>query len=135
MIPAGRPAPLISPDGSLRVDLDISEWRMSHWTNAPRVRETATGLILLDLWGSDWDADVSWPAPGIVRLDLRRYSQPGACAVLLDPTSASFRFADGNGEDGPIGEVKPAIEKVFATANPARGGLPWWKRVLHAICR
>jgi hypothetical protein len=33
----------------------------THWVNSPRVTEIATGRVLLDLWGTDWDAFVNFP--------------------------------------------------------------------------
>ncbi|MFO0760602.1 MAG: hypothetical protein U0359_29245 [Byssovorax sp.] len=72
--------------GRLRIDLDRSEMRMSHWIDCPRVIDTQTGRVLLDLHGSLWDlAEVKEEARSI-RLVMRKY--PGGSppvALTLSP--------------------------------------------------
>lgn len=54
------PGDVISPDGSLRVEFEESEYRMSHWVRSPRITDAAGREVLLDLWGGTlWDGQVS----------------------------------------------------------------------------
>jgi hypothetical protein len=82
----------ISRDGMIRVDLASEEWSNSHWVNAPRVIEIATGRTVLDLWGTDWDAVVSFKEVGRVRLDCRRYHVGGALSVVLDVARGGYQI-------------------------------------------
>lgn len=95
----------ISPDGSIRVDLDVQEWSNSHWVNSPRVIETATGRVLLDLWGTDWDATVSFPSARKVYLFLRRYRRGGVLAVDLDLARETYRIVLESNHEGPRSEA------------------------------
>ena len=72
----------LSPDGTIRVELAMVEWSNTHWVNSPRVTDVATGRIMLDLWNTDWDAEVSFPVARVV-LDLRRYHAGGGCGANL----------------------------------------------------
>lgn len=103
----------LSPDGSIRVELAAVEWSNTHWVNAPRVTEVATGRVLLDLWNTDWDAAVSFPAERCVTLDLRRYHASGRCRASLDLATgrfAIFEHAPGPPTLGPLAELGPALE-------------------------
>jgi hypothetical protein len=82
----------IAPDGAIRVDLASQEWSNSHWVNAPRVIEIAGGRVLLDLWGTDWDATVFFREVGRVRLDCRRYHVGGGLSVVLDVARGCYQI-------------------------------------------
>jgi hypothetical protein len=65
---------VLSPDGTLKVEFNSHEVRMSHWIDNPRV--TCQSELLLDLWvsaASDWDAKATFDTPGSVTLHLRKY--------------------------------------------------------------
>jgi hypothetical protein len=51
----------LSPDGTIRVEIEAAEWGNSHWVYSPRVIDVPTGRVVLDLWGTDWDATVDFP--------------------------------------------------------------------------
>jgi hypothetical protein len=91
-LPAGS-APssrLAAPDGSVVVDFAAVEWGNTLWVRSPRIVACDSGRVLLDLWGSDWDAEVAFPAPATSRLALRRF-RTGASA-LIDIDVAGDRF-------------------------------------------
>lgn len=94
----------ISPDGAVRVDLASEEWSNSHWVNAPRVIETASGRILLDLWGTDWDATVFFHEVGRVQLDCRRYHAGGGLSVVLDVARGGYQITLHPGLGGTLPE-------------------------------
>lgn len=99
--PAGEVRSQVSPDGTIRVDLDTVEWANALWVASPRVTEVATGRILLDLWGTDWDASVAFPDAGCIRLGLRRYRTGGSVTVALDPRGCLFREVVAPGRPAP----------------------------------
>jgi hypothetical protein len=113
----------VAPDGSLRVELQWVEWSNSHWVRSPRVIEIATGRGLLDLWGTDWDASVSFPRARAVRLSFRRYHFGGHAEVELDLAPERYiLFESGCVACGPLGELPEALEtaagKTAAQAPP-----------------
>jgi hypothetical protein len=124
-----------SPDGSLRVDIEPVEWGNSQWVNTPRVLETATGRILCDLFGSDWEANTSFPHDRQVWLGLRRYRSPGHLFADFDLAANRYRIAlrslDKPEEEGPLGDISERLEfwwqraTALASANaPGRAPVP-----------
>lgn len=116
----------ISPDGSIRVDLDAVEWGNSHWVHSPRVIEVANGRTVLDLWGTDWDAVVSFPGPQRVGLAFRRYHYGGALAVELDLASGTYRIVAEPGREGvlpaaPLSGLADALEAATGRARALAG--------------
>ncbi len=124
---------LVSPDGRIGIGIAEVEWAAGQWVRTPRVEDRATGQVLLDLWGSDWDAEVAFPAPGEVWLGLRPFRGVGAWNVRLDLATGTgtIRTAGGHGADagvadrGPIGDVVARLERVEAAfaagLDPAAG--------------
>jgi hypothetical protein len=103
----------LSPDGSIRVELAAAEWSNTHWVNSPRVIEVAGDRILLDLWGTDWDAEASFPIERCVALSLRRYHFGGNCQALLHLAGdgfAIFENTPGPPTRGPLTAIEPQIE-------------------------
>jgi hypothetical protein len=103
----------LSPDGSIRVELAAKEWSNTHWVNAPRVIEVASGRILLDLWGTDWDAGASFPLDRCVSLALQRYHFGGSCQAMLLPATDQFVVFEDAPEPparGPLSAIVPALE-------------------------
>ena len=79
----------LSPDGSIRVELAAVEWSNTHWVARPGVIEVASGRILLDLWGTDWDAGGRFRSSAVSRWMSAlsfRWWLPGDAASPL-PTS------------------------------------------------
>lgn len=103
----------LAPDGTIRVEIASVEWSNTHWVDSPRVREVATGRILLDLWNTDWDAAVSFPGAGRVNLDLRRYNGAGRFQAGIDLATGQFTLSEGSDSpptSGPIAELSSVLE-------------------------
>lgn len=107
----------LSPDQTIRLDLLINEWSPSLWTHAPRVTEVATGRIMLDLWGTSWDADAAWIGTSGLRLDMRRYDRSGAFTILIDFAYNSFRIAKFGGEARPLADIRRGMDEAFRNAH------------------
>ena len=110
----------LAPDGSLVVELQAVEWSNSHWVYSPRLAEVATGRILLDLWGTDWDAVASFPQDWSVRLALRSYRSGAGLSVELDCKAGRFAI-EGRTEAGPIDQL-PAMLAQMAAGAARRAG-------------
>jgi hypothetical protein len=108
------------------VELEAVEWSNTHWARSPRVTEIATGRVLLDLWGTDWDAWPSFPRRQTVRLSLRRYHRGGVAEAEIEPERyLIFEGADvaaGALQDLP-GALAAAADRSLADA-PPRSPLP-----------
>lgn len=112
----------LAPDDSLRVELAAVEWSNSHWVNSPRVIEVATGRVLLDLWGTDWDSEPSFPRERCVSLALRRYCSRTQLRVVLDLARDSFTIHEQDLQPpslGPLAEIAPALEAASRRAAPS----------------
>jgi hypothetical protein len=113
----------LAPDGSLRVELEVAEWANSHWVNAPLVIEIATGRTLLDLWGTDWDAGVSFPRGAGLRLDFRRYHHGGHLIAEIDLAADRFTIIEPLRADatttGPLDALPAALEEASRRASAA----------------
>lgn len=116
-----RPTPpsdtRLSPDQTIKLELLISEWSPSLWIHAPRLTEIATGHVMLDLWGTSWDAQAAWVGSSGLRLDLRRYDQGGALTVLIDFPGGTYRLGDPGALACPLIDIGRGIE---AASEPAR---------------
>jgi hypothetical protein len=136
---AGQPAvPFyrrISPDGVVRIELEAVEWGNSHWVYAPRVIEIASGEVILDLWGTDWDATISYPGYARVALDFRRYHFSGDLGIELDLGARIYRILREPGgieplPSGPLTEARSAMEesgrRVAAFAAAQNAARPLW---------
>jgi hypothetical protein len=129
---ARRQEPLglrMAPDGSIRVELVAVEWSNSHWVNAPRVLEAASGRVLLDLWNTDWDAEVTFPCPRMVALQLRRYAAPTRVYFAeLDLATDQFLLLEISVPParGRTENLRPALERASrrAVQRPAGGERP-----------
>jgi hypothetical protein len=125
MIAPNQHAASASPDGRLRLDVETTEWRMSHTTYSPRLSDISAGRVLLDLWGEDWDAVVSWPKRGVAQLELRRYGTPGECTLLIDADAQTYRIGKA-GDPQPLIDVKGGLERAFASQRPVVETRGWW---------
>jgi hypothetical protein len=103
----------VAPDGSLMVELQWVEWSNSHWVRSPRVTEIAMGRVLLDLWGTDWDASPSFPRPGAVRLGFRRYHVGGHAEAEIDLAPERYILIESSGStSGPLDKLPQALEQA-----------------------
>jgi hypothetical protein len=86
---------ITSPDGLYKVEFDEREMRMSHWVCSPRIIDVNSNKVLLDLWNTQWDAEVSFEDSGEVLLSLRHY--PGNISgfdVHINPPRDTYYFED-----------------------------------------
>jgi hypothetical protein len=114
----------ISRDGMIRVDLASQEWANGNWVNAPRVIEIASGRVLLDLWGTDWDATVFFREVGRVRLDCRRAHVGGGLSVVLDVARGCYQITVAPGPAGalpeqPLDGIAEGLEAASRRGAPA----------------
>lgn len=133
-----------SADGRLRARIASVEWANGHWVHAPRIEERATGRVLLDLWGTDWDADLGFDTPGQVWLGLRRYRGPGAWTLVLDldagtaTLTGADRAAPAPPVTFPLAEAGARLEAASAwmraalqpEAAPPPGRFAAWRTAL-----
>lgn len=87
-------AVIVSPDRRLHVAFQIIEWTSGLISHAPRIIDRDSGTILIDLWDSDWDAELCWLGNGCVRLDLQRIDRNEWCALVLDPQTQTYVLID-----------------------------------------
>ncbi len=82
----------------------------------PARDEVASGRVLLDLWGTDWDAWPSFPRAGTVRLSFRRYHFGGRRGRARTRARERYVLYEGAGGDlGPLADLPQALE------DPRRG--------------
>jgi hypothetical protein len=109
-----------SPDGSIRVDIEPVEWNSGLFVNTPRVIETATGRVLCDLLGTDWEAHVSFPGERTVWLGLRRCRAPGYLFADFNLDAQRYRIAldslDTPDEEGAVGDITARLDHWWAKA-------------------
>ena len=115
----------VAPDGSILVELESAEWSNTHWVRSPRVTEIATGRVLLDLWGTDWDVVVSFPGSRAVRLGFRRYHYGGGAEVEIDLAGDRYVLFEKLGPtSGPLRDLPAALEAAARTEAAAAGPRP-----------
>ncbi|WP_421993413.1 hypothetical protein [Roseococcus sp.] len=102
-----QPPPIlrVSPDGTIRVEVEAVEWGSSRWVYSPRVIDVPTGRVVLDLWNTDWDATIDFPGPRRVGFDFRRYHEGGALSAELDLERGTYRVVSEHGHEGPRPEA------------------------------
>jgi len=88
---------LASPDGRLRVVFLVIERAPGAWSHSPRIIDRASGVVLIDLWNSEWDAGLEWLVDGKVKLDLGRHGRASECALVLDSETRTFELFDRDG--------------------------------------
>jgi len=109
----------VAPDGSLLVELEAVEWFNSHWVQTPRVAEIATGRVLLDLWGSDWDAIADFPRAHVVRLALESYRSRACFTVEIDLATGMYTV-EGSPHSGPVQALPAFLERESEAAYAVR---------------
>ena len=132
-----REEQLTSPDGAIRVEFAVTTGRMSHEIYSPRVFHLPSGELLIDLWGTSWDASAQFDEPGTVRLDLRLYpgDRPGF-GVTVDARARTFRFPDSPGQQYPLKRFNKLIGQKHARQKPyptSRPGMTRGEMLLSLI--
>jgi len=115
----------VAPDGSLLVELAAQEWGNTHWVRSPRVTEIATGRVLLDLWGTDWDGPwPRFPRRGAVRLSLRRYHFGGGAEAEIELAPERYVLFEGpRATFGPLRDLPKVLEDASRRRPPAGQGI------------
>lgn len=133
--PPGYTNRRISPDGTIRIELEAVEWGNSHWVYSPRVIDIASCEVVLDLWGSDWDATMFYPGTRRVRLDFRRYHFSGDLTIELDLADGLYRILREPGgipplPSGSLADARSAMEesgrRVAAFSAAQNAARPLW---------
>jgi hypothetical protein len=100
-----------SPDGRFRFEFVVVPGRMSHEIHTPRLVEVATGRVLFDLTGSDWDLSVSKWESSSVFTQMRSYSGGGLFRVEFD-LSTDLVTIEGR-EPFPVAEISQRLESAL----------------------
>ena len=92
---------------------------MSHEIYSPRVVSVPGGEVLVDLWGTYWDATAKFEAAGTVDLHLRYYDgdKPGF-GVRIDARGRTFSFDEARGEPHPLAKFDKLIKRKHAAQKP-----------------
>ncbi len=114
-----------SPDGTIRVEFEVSTGLMSHEIYSPRVLSLPSGEVLADLWGMQWDASAKFEAAGTVTLALRHYgSEKPGFGVTLDARTRSFFFTDSPGESHALDHFVKLIKRKLKAQKPYPSSVP-----------
>ena len=80
------------------VDLNTATGPKDAPVDRPRVTDTQTGRVLLDLWDTwDWDARVLRNERAVVVLALRRYPGTAGVTVEIDAGAGTYRLTHVRG--------------------------------------
>jgi hypothetical protein len=120
-IPGPRPDRM--QNGGVQVDFLPLEWGGNgRWIYGPRVTAIATGAILLDLWNTDADAIATFPAQGVVRLDVFLYANRHSYLVTIDYPHQSYRIDDRT--QGNVRRIEGRLEDLPLAFDKANFPLP-----------
>ena len=113
--------PSLSPDGTVRVEWEEFDGRMSHVICSPVVKWAATGEEILFM-GSDWDGALTWLEKGnAFRMDFRRYASGGHISVVIDPAAGTFRIGGEDGVPEPLAKARERLtEEIEKTVRPVK---------------
>jgi len=98
-----------SPDGLYHIEWSMVEARMSHWICSPKIVHAATGQVIFDLIGSDWDASFRWLDAGRFYVYLRQYSGGKGIEVWVDPPNGMFRIGAEDAKAEPLSEFRRVV--------------------------
>ena len=113
--------PSLSPDGTVRVEWEEFDGRMSHVICSPVVKWVATGEEILFM-GSDWDGALTWRGKGnAFHMHFRRYASGGDIDVVIEPSNGAFRVGGENGAPEPLAKVRERLtEEIEKTVRPVQ---------------
>lgn len=76
------------------VDLNTAQGPKDQPVDRPRVVDTQTRRVLLDLWDTwDWDARVVSNDGAVVTLAMRRYPGTASAVLTIDADAGTYRLA------------------------------------------
>jgi hypothetical protein len=148
------PRPALVQQGGLQVESLAVEWGGNgRWIHGPRVTVMATGATLFDLWDTSADASATFPAQGVVRLDVFLYAERRSYLVTIDLPHQSYRIdgrteGDGRRIEGRLADLPMAFEKATfpppdissgsalpqPRPNPAKAFVAWRSALLILVC-
>ena len=131
--------PGFSPDGSVRIDWEEFDDRMSRVIYSSQIRWVASGKPILEM-GSDWDGSVEWLGNGnALLMHFRRYAAGGNVSVMVDPANGVFRIGGEAGTAEPLARIHPRIEEKIEKTVRLRAEIPLpnfgprWNSLIDAI--
>ena len=86
-----------SPDGRFLVEWSMHSFVGNSTFVAPRVTDTATGDVLLDLWGAGsfgWFAWVVGAEGPVLSLGVGRVMSDSGCTVVIDADARTYALRD-----------------------------------------
>lgn len=101
--------PSHSPDGLYLIEWSMFEARMSHWICSPKVVRAATGQVIFDFIGSNWDASFRWLDAGRFYVYLREYPAGAGVDVWVDPPNGVFRIGEESAKAEPLSEFRRLV--------------------------
>lgn len=112
--------PSLSPDGTVRIEWEEFDGRMSHVICSPVVKWAATGEEIFFM-GSDWDGALKWLGEGDrFHMYFRRYASGGDIDVFVEPSAGIFRIGSEDGAPEPLPKIRERlteeIQKTVVTA-------------------
>jgi hypothetical protein len=113
----------VSPDGRTLVHWVITQGRMSHEIETPRIMDAATREPLLELGDEGYDATIWWQDDGRFTIGMRHYWRPERLVLKVDRTSGTFRTVDAEdaeGPDRPIAEMTEVVSRHFTALDGER---------------
>jgi hypothetical protein len=116
--------PSLSPDGTVRIEWEEFDGRMSHVICSPVVKWAATGEVILFM-GSDWDGALKWLGSGnTFHIYFRRYASGGDINVVIEPSAGVFRIGDENGEPEPLANARERLTEEIDKKVRRAPGVP-----------
>ena len=118
--------PSLSPDGTVRIEWEEFDGRMSHVICSPVVKWVATGEEILFL-GSDWDGALTWLGNGnTFHMAFRRYAGGGFLDVVIEPSNGIFRIGGEDGAPEPLANARERLtEEIEKQVKP----ISTWKMI------
>ncbi len=118
--------PSLSPDGTVRIEWEEFDGRMSHVICSPVVKWAATGEEILFM-GSDWDGALTWLGNGnAFHMHFRRYASGGDIDVVIEPSAGVFRIGGENGAPEPLAKAR---ERLTNEIEKTVKRIPAWQMI------
>lgn len=119
----------IAPDASMRVDTIPTEWRNGGWVDGPKVIEIATGRVLINLWGTDWNALPNFPNANGACLRMSRFGKGGEVTLDLDIATDRFNIVIAGhpqlSRSGRLEEVEVTLMDAIRRFDLVASGHEW----------
>ncbi|RYG67145.1 hypothetical protein EON80_14160 [bacterium] len=104
-----------SPSGKYHFQIFMTEMRMSHWVERPRLVRVEGEVPLFDLSNSQWSLEgANWQGEEKVELQLRRYPgdhSPPVFRVEVDCLAATATWPDDTVV--PLAKLESSLEQLY----------------------